>query len=277
MGGIIGPLGLIVTTAESVFGGHYRPTAWDAPAQTILTVPATSQPGASPLIDGTTIADLGNLPGTSPAVEKPAQAYVFDAILRADHSQRLRITQHPVQTGANITDHAYREQPRVVLDIGMSDAMESYDPDSWSSATSKSVSAYQTILDLQKNRTLLSLKTRIDTYDNVLIETIQVPDNYKTMHGLRMTVTFLQNFFATVTSVSSSVVFGQDLSARPQTTASTAIGQLQTAAPTQALVSQHNIASTLKNQIPAALTLAKVPGAGLWSSLNINALKNLVT
>ena len=55
----------------------------------------------------------------------------------------------------------------------MSDAMESFDPDSWSSDTSKSVSAYQTVLDLLKNRTLCTLKTRLDTYENVLVESIR--------------------------------------------------------------------------------------------------------
>lgn len=277
MGAFGGALGLIVTTGESVLGGEYRPTAWDQPAQTIISVPAVSQPGTSPLTDGSVSSALANLPGAPPFVEKPAQTYVFDAILRADHNQTLRITEHPVQTGASITDHAYRMPPRIMLEIGMSDAMESYDPDAWTSDTSKSVSAYQTVLDLQKNRTLMMLKTRLDTYENCVIETIEAPDTYKTLNGLRMTVTFRQIFMATVTSVSSSVIFGDDLSARPQVTASTAVGQLQTVLPTQAITSQHNILSAVKGEIPTALTLAKVPGAGLWSSLNINTLKNLVT
>src|SRR5690348_15645087 len=116
MSSFINPLGLIVTSVEAFSESEYRPAAWDAPAQTILTVPATSQPGSSPLTDGTTTADIGNLPGVSPFVEKPPQIYIFDAVLRVDHHQRLRITDHPVQTGANITDHAFRDQPTIVLD-----------------------------------------------------------------------------------------------------------------------------------------------------------------
>ena len=69
------PVRLVITTAQAVRGGEYRPIAWDAPAQMILTVPATSQPGNSPLVDGTTTADVRNLPSPPQFVEKPAQTY----------------------------------------------------------------------------------------------------------------------------------------------------------------------------------------------------------
>ena len=90
-------------------------------------------------------------------------------------------------------------------------------------------------------------------------------------------MTFKQIFLATVASVDSRLVTNPaEFSARPQTTASTAIGQLQTVDPSQAIVTQHNITSTLREQVSTALIAAKVPGAGVWSSLNINSLGNLL-
>jgi hypothetical protein len=268
-----GIFNVAVTAADALGGEEYRPSAWDQPAQTMITIPATSQPGtASPGVDLSGIALLG----APPFVGKPPIVLVFDAVLRLEHSQTLQITSHPVQSGTAISDHAYRIQPRVTLEIGMSDAIESFNPNAWTSATSKSVSAYQTILDLQKNRTLVTLTTRLDTYENCVIESINAPDTYKTKHGLRMTVTFKQIFMATVESVSSRVLTTPVVSARAQTTAATAIGELQTVPVSQAITSQHNILADVNGVIPATLIAAKVPGAGLWSSTNINSLKSLL-
>jgi hypothetical protein len=47
MSSFINPLGLIVSGVEALSEGEYRPTVWDQPAQTMITVPATSQPGNS--------------------------------------------------------------------------------------------------------------------------------------------------------------------------------------------------------------------------------------
>jgi len=126
------------------------------------------------------------------------------------------------------------------------------------------------------NPRAVTLTTRLDTYENVLVETIQTPDAYKTKHGRRMLVTFQQIFMAVVEQTSSRVITTVPVSARPQTSFAMAVGQLQTTEPSQAIVSQRNIVSAVPGQIPPAITAAKVPGATLWSSLNISTLKSLV-
>lgn len=35
--------------------------------------------------------------------------YMFDAYFNINHESNLAITQHPIQTGASISDHAYME------------------------------------------------------------------------------------------------------------------------------------------------------------------------
>lgn len=50
--------------------------------------------------------------------------FYFDAFLREDHELGIRITEHPVQNGANISDHAYSLPVRLTLEILVSDAMD---------------------------------------------------------------------------------------------------------------------------------------------------------
>lgn len=258
--------------------GPWRPPQWDqGPALTAITVPATSGPGTTN--PGTDI--LGNaLPSAPPFEGTPEQVYVFDAVLKVDHTRELRRTEHPIQTSASspttaITDHAYRLPARVTLDIGMSDAMDSYSD--WSSASTKSVSAFQTLTALQASRTLVILTTRLDTYKNMIIESILPTDSVKTRHGLRATVVFGEVFLADATSVQSTLITSPDdmqqpLSSQPQTTDSTPLGAVQSATPSDTLLSQHQITPSLNLTQELRAATQNVPGAGYFSSVNVNKL-----
>ncbi len=257
--------------------GPWRPSEWAKPALTAITVPSTSGPATSGILsDGVG----GVLPGAPAYQGTPAQVLVFDAILRAEHCQELRRTEHPIQTSASspvasITDHAYLLPARVTLEIGMSDAMASYYPGQWEGNASKSVAAYQTLLALMKARTLVSLATRLDSYKNMVVESITPTDSARTLHGLRASVTLSEVFLADATVVSSGLVpvgstsgsgAANTVSDRPQLTAATAAGTLQAAPVSAALSQQHNVLSSLA---------ARVPGAGNWSSLNVAGLGGL--
>lgn len=145
--------------------------------------------------------------------------FFFDAIIREEHTSTLKMTEHPVQTGANIVDHAYMEPAQLTIEIGMSDAMESIIKDQFKGRYTKSVSAYQVLLDLQKARLPLQVQTRLTLYKNMLIESIDAPDDYKTQFGLRCTVTMKEIFVVEVTKTT--------VSARSQTTGSTSKGAVQ--------------------------------------------------
>src|SRR6185312_10356981 len=88
---------------------------------------------------------LFSMTATSP-VTGDTTAYVFDAVLVADHDQEAVVTMNPVQTGAAITDHVYIQPARLVIEIKMSDSMQSYNTGAgtgqWAANPSKSVSAY---------------------------------------------------------------------------------------------------------------------------------------
>jgi len=228
----------------------WRPPEWDGPALTSMKVTESKTDD-----NGTPI--------------QSTKLYVFDAVMRAHHTRRLTITQHPIQTTADspvssIRDHAYPEPAQVTLEIEMSDVMASYDPTSWQGNSSKSVNAYQVLVGLQKNRTLLTLTTRLETYSNMAIEQITAIDSAETIYGLRAAVTFTEVYLALATAVKSSINYslGPAESARKQTTDATPLGTVQaTAVPT-----------SLQASRTTSLT-STIPGAGKWSSIGLAMTK----
>jgi len=291
----------------------YRPPQWSSgPAMVSITVvpvqgstnslsPAALPVNASNYVPGTEVPATGPLSGTlgggPGAVRGSGSAlttYVFDAVLELEHEQRLEKTRHPVQTGADLSSHAYLMPPRVVMYVGMSDAMAAYasgannanttsatpntvTPFSGGS-TSKSVNAYQTMITLQAARSPLTVTTRLRTYTNMLITAISPREDFKTITGLKMRVEFEQIFTATTsTSVtgSASIASLSAVSARPDATQQTGLGQVNSGA--LSAVTSNQFATPLATE---GTSLAKQPaismaggvvpvvnGAGLFSSI----------
>lgn len=145
--------------------------------------------------------------------------FFFDAVFKVDHENILEITQHPVQTGANITDHSFMQPKTLIFDIGMSDANAEIVSGQYDATVSKSVSAYETLKYLQESRIPVSIFTRLGSYKNMLIKQISVSDDLKTAFGLRATVHLQQIIVVDVATVK--------VSSRPQTTGASDKGPQQ--------------------------------------------------
>ena len=256
----------------------WRPPQWQAPAMVSITVePQSTQ---------TTNQATGTLSTTT--IGKAT--YVFDAVLTLEHEQVLEKTQHPVQTGADLSSHAYLQPARLSMAIGMSDAMDSYasgqDPTKppyitpFSGSASKSVSAYQQMLSLQASRQLLTITTRLRTYQHMLVSSVSAREDYRTIKGLRMQVEFSQVFVANVVSVPAS--------ARPNSTDNTGLGSVNTTPPSASVTSQFGVppkvtpSTTLTQDfqnlyqwLQSNPSGVAVPGAGSYSSVNVNNLQQL--
>ena len=124
-------------------------------------------------------------------------SYFFDAVFKTDMVKDRRITQHPVQTGANISDHSYQVPTKLMMEIGVSDIMSSYSTNQWES-DSRSISAYEKIVDLQKMGQPLSVSTRLDEFENMVIISISVKEDSKTRYSLRAEITLQEILTATV-------------------------------------------------------------------------------
>ncbi|WP_379208445.1 phage baseplate protein [Paenibacillus sp. GCM10012303] len=136
--------------------------------------------------------------------------WFFDAFLKMTHTSRLEITEHPVQTGAAITDHAFRQPRELTMEVGMSNVATSFVPGQFSGGYSRSVQAFKVLKDLQDLRVPIQVHTRLGLYQNMLVEVLSAPDDYTTFDGLRCTVTFREILVAQVATIS--------ISARPQVT-----------------------------------------------------------
>ena len=112
--------------------------------------------------------------------------YFFDAVFSVDTEHSLTVTQHPVQTGANISD-------RMTMQIGVSDAMAyRTGADYGGDGGTKSVQAYRLLCKLQELRIPMQVVTRLNTYQNMLIESIDVSDDVSTLCALKATVNLVQ-------------------------------------------------------------------------------------
>lgn len=119
--------------------------------------------------------------------------YFFDAVFSVDTEHSLTVTQHPVQTGANISDHAFVNPIRMTMQIGVSDAMAyRTGADYGGDGSTKSVQAYRLLCKLQELRIPMQVVTRLNTYQNMLIESIDVSDDVSTLCALKATVNLVQ-------------------------------------------------------------------------------------
>jgi hypothetical protein len=203
--------------------------------------------------------------------------FVFDAIKRAQHRQTAIATQHPLQTGFNISDHVVMQPASLVLEVSMSDAIASftaagYTP-MWSNNPSKSVSAYQQMEALMVNRQLMTINTRLDTYENMVLVEIASEETHRTYFGgLVMVLTFQQVFIADVSLAYPS--------AREQVSGETEKGAVQPLPPSKPIVDQH-LVTELKQKLVVSTVLqtydplsplrlpgavADIPGAGDYTS-----------
>jgi hypothetical protein len=158
--------------------------------------------------------------------------YMFDAYFNINHESNLTITEHPVQTGANIADHAYMEPNTLTFEIGMSDAMQDPNDSRFNGFTddaTRSITAYRVLRQLQSERLPIQVITKLRSYRNMLIETISAVDDNKTTYGLRATVTLKELLVANVTTVK--------LSARPQKSSETNEGDQKPKEASQSLLS----------------------------------------
>lgn len=140
--------------------------------------------------------------------------FFFDAVINVSTEHQAVITSHPVQSGANISDHVCLEPVTISMQIKMSDAMDSMVRGQWHGAYTKSVSAYRKLCELQAARLPVTVLTRLNQYPNMVISGIHVDDDVNTLYGLQATIEMQQIIMATVAT--------EKVSARNWTSAGTA-------------------------------------------------------
>ena len=193
-----------------VFGHGFRPFQWAFGQPQLVSVaafiPTTNNSSAT-----TNQEQIIDNNGTVLALT----TYFFDAVFREDHSLRLVSTNHPVQNGAAISDHAYLIPAQVTMEIGFSDSMDSYVTNQYAGYATKSVGAYAVFTNLQQLRVPITLTTRLAVYENMVLEEIRVHQDQTSFHGLRATLLFKQIFLGNVDKNTLSARTNQSTTTRP--------------------------------------------------------------
>ena len=105
---------------------------------------------------------------------------VPDCTIEEHHVDDVVTTDHPVETGAAITDHAFRKPSEANMRIGFSNSTaQSY---GWKQE------AYQLMLSLQQQRQPINVTTGARAYKNMLVTSLQVTTDKTTEFCLSMTV-----------------------------------------------------------------------------------------
>lgn len=113
----------------------------------------------------------------------------------------LAITEHPIQNGAAITDHAYKLPSVVTARYGWSNSGAIFDIGSGGIISSDPQDIYDQLLTLQASRQPFVLQTGKRPYSNMLIQAIEQITDKSTENVLSVTITFKEIFIVNVQEV----------------------------------------------------------------------------
>lgn len=119
--------------------------------------------------------------------------FVPDVVVSEKHVDTLEITEHPVETGAPINDHAYKRASEVTIECGFAGGgsiLDFVDVSGIGLGVGLSPKeVYQQLLDLQTSRVPFDVVTGKRTYNNMLIRAIEVTTERATENVLSCVLT----------------------------------------------------------------------------------------
>ncbi|MBP1034033.1 hypothetical protein J8631_00500 [Serratia fonticola] len=127
-------------------------------------------------------------------------AIVPSVVISEKHSDTLEITEHPVEIGAPVSDHAFKRPAEVTMELGFAsggslidgiDTTQIFNIDTGLSLGTSPADVYQELLSLQESRIPFDVITGKRTYKNMLIRAMEVTTD-KTSENVLMCVLTLR-------------------------------------------------------------------------------------
>jgi hypothetical protein len=200
----LGQVGFVSSLVTGIFAPSLRSIVW--PVQTPTGAP---QPQSA----------TNNTPAT--------QSLTGYVPILEEHRDEMTITEHPVEQGAAVTDHAYKLPALLTLRLGWSTSQPANNPFSlgnltgvpqlnglslptlsgfWSTASDVAINnIYQTLLGLQINRTLLTVTTARRAYTSLLLQSLSLTTDDKTEHALVVTAVLKEVILVSAQVISNPV------------------------------------------------------------------------
>jgi len=142
------------------------------------------------------------------------------------HQDELQITEHPVEKGAQINDHAFKLQPEVTIQCGWSNAdfaaligtLESIFTGGGLPSADYISTVYSQLLALQETRQPFDVVTSMRMYRDMLFKSLRVVKDQKTGKALSVTATLKQ---IRIVQTQATTLPPKESQASPQATAET--------------------------------------------------------
>ncbi|HHT5262730.1 MAG: hypothetical protein E7J74_01290 [Klebsiella sp.] len=129
---------------------------------------------------------------------------VPSVVISEKHNDTLEITEHPVEVGAAISEHAYRRPSEVVMQVGFAGGGSLLDfLDTTSIGLSTGLSpkeTYQELLDLQNSRVPFDVVTGKRIYTNMLIRALEVTTDRTSENVLSAVLTLREVIITSTTT-----------------------------------------------------------------------------
>jgi hypothetical protein len=104
-------------------------------------------------------------------------------------TDRVTVTRHPLEKGAAIADHAYKEPASVVLMYGWSNSAAGSLSLTATKATTTVAEVYAQLLKLQSEFTLIEVLTKKRVYRDMLITAVEMINDDKSENALQVVIT----------------------------------------------------------------------------------------
>jgi hypothetical protein len=132
---------------------------------------------------------------------------VPSVVISEKHMDVTEVTEHPVELGAPVSDHAYDRPSEVTMELGFAgggslidgiDTTEIFNVSTGLSLGTSPADVYQQLLDLKKSKVPFEVTTGKRQYKNMLIRAIEVLTD-KTSENVLMTTLTLRELLITET------------------------------------------------------------------------------
>jgi hypothetical protein len=110
--------------------------------------------------------------------------YIPQVVVAERHRDALRITRHPVEKGAAITDHAYKEPAAVEMHVLWRAGIAPVSGRLFGVAIHNVADLYAALLKVQASRGVFDVTTGKRSYSNMLIEELEVTTDADSEHAL---------------------------------------------------------------------------------------------
>lgn len=111
--------------------------------------------------------------------------FVAMVVVRESHRDELQITDHPVDQGAVISDHAFKRPREVTIEMGWSNSPEL--THLVTGSFEQVTTTYQKLLAFQEGRVPFTILTGKDIYSNMLVKALMTETTKETENCLIVT------------------------------------------------------------------------------------------